>query len=141
MVPKYSRKTSIAFPGEPLPPLDRMVGHVLHGWRDKPSKTNRGKPHTDGLNMGYRYGTKHPKHTPFPKGWTDQQIVDVIRDTIEHSNMYREFPGSPRREVFKHVNGVLVKATYEVVSGVRLENEVTGYPWMKKLPKEVKNVG
>ncbi|CAB1024225.1 hypothetical protein FRC0522_02096 [Corynebacterium diphtheriae] len=41
--------------GEPLPKdLNRLVGHVLYGWRDRPRRGELDYPHTENIRMGIR---------------------------------------------------------------------------------------
>lgn len=98
---------SPVFPGEKLPPLDKMPGHVLHGWRDD----NRGKPHTEKLNLGHRSDSQRPGVSKFPIDWTDQKIVDAIWDVLEDSDVKSRVDGDCRI-VDGVVDGVSVRVSY-----------------------------
>lgn len=74
---------SRVFPGEKLPPLDKMPGNVLHGWRDKPARDGSGWPHDESLADGHRWDTERVDASEFPDDWTDQQIVDAVRNVLE----------------------------------------------------------
>ena len=72
---------SRVFPGEKLPPLDKVPGHVLHGWKDlsegdkkrlAEGKPVRGWPHDESLAVGHRWDSERPRASKFPKDWTDQ---------------------------------------------------------------------
>lgn len=50
-VPKYTKGGfSQVFKGERIPPLDKMPGHVLNGWKDQPGRNGDGRPHGEGLS-------------------------------------------------------------------------------------------
>lgn len=96
-VPKYRDKAErLAKVGKsgsvvvPLPPLHQIPGHVLYGWRTAPPW---GRRHTSSqrrapgdYSMDNRFGHRHDsniKGTTFPASWSDQEIVDAIRDVLE----------------------------------------------------------
>lgn len=103
---------SRVFPGEKLPPLDRMPGHVLHGWRDRPSRDGRGWPHDESLADGHRWDSQRPGASKFPKDWTDQKIIDAVRDALENPDYF--LAGPVKRTVWREIDGVTVKVEYNV---------------------------
>ncbi|MDO5033071.1 hypothetical protein [Corynebacterium sp.] len=134
-IPRYTGDgMSTVFPGEKLPPLDRMPGHVLHGWRDlsdgdrkklAKGKTVQGWPHDESLADGHRWDSEREGASKFPKDWPDQKIVDAIRDTIEtpDSTEKREFS----RSVWKEVDGQVNYAKWAVIPGGKLKF-IESYP-------------
>ena len=115
-IPRYKGDGySTVFRGEKLPPLNKMPGHVLHGWRDD----DKGKPHTEDLRQGHRWDSERQDATKFPKTWTDQKIVNVVRDTLEAPDAY--LSSCTRRTVWKKVDGVLVMAQYDVLSNDKVK--------------------
>ncbi|SCX06811.1 VG15 protein [Corynebacterium jeikeium] len=128
--PKYTLNASYSTFGkvEPLPALDKMPGHVLFGWTDNDKELPKiegdsvpdygREAHTRGDQQGHRYGSQRPGATMFPKEWSDQKIVDAVRDTIETPDLYMPLGGNavPRR-VRKNVDGVLVEAEWIFLNG------------------------
>lgn len=109
-IPRYNGDGySTVFPGEKLPSLDKMPGHVLYGWRDD----DEGKPHTEGLASGHRWDSKRKKATKFSKEWKDQEIADAVRDAIENPDGF--YSGKYRREVWKVVDGEVIYAKWAVL--------------------------
>lgn len=104
------------------------LGSMFERWRKKPSDSGRGAPHTDALNKGNRSDSSGERVVVSPESWTDQQIVDSVRDTIESPDKFKPYPGTPRREVYKKVGGVWVRATYAVVNGEARGDSVRAYP-------------
>ena len=111
---------------EPLPDLEKMPGHVLFDWSD-----DRGLPplsagavdagreaHTRALQEGHRWSSQRKKASLFPKSWSDQKIVDAVRDTIEEPDEYQPThkPAAPR-VVRKTVDGVVIEARWRQVRG------------------------
>lgn len=116
-IPRYRGDgTSKVFAGEKLPSLRKMPGHVLHGWRDpdphKPEGEQKGWPHTEDLQQGHRWDSTSGKSV-FPKDWTDQEIVDQIRDALESPDGY--LAGPVRRTVWKRHRGVLIEVRYNAL--------------------------
>lgn len=123
---------SSVFPSEKLPPLDRMPGHELYRWRDD----NRGKPHTEKLNLGHRSDTQRPGVSKFLKDWTDQQIVEAVRDALEKPEYFAAKP--VKRFVWKEIDGLIVQVRYNVRPDGIISFD-TAFP-EKELPKEAKKV-
>lgn len=118
-LPRYKGEgLSTVFPGEKLPSLDKMPGHVLHGWRDKPKKDGSGWPHDESLADGHRWDTQRSGASTFPREWTDQKVVNAVRDTIEKPDtvLSKEYS----RSVWKEIDGVVVYAKWAVLPGGRL---------------------
>lgn len=75
----------------PLPGLQQMPGHVLYGWTTdtpwgrKRVDPKRRRPGDYGLDdrFGHKHGNQAGKSS-FPADWTDQQIVDAVRDVLEN---------------------------------------------------------
>ncbi|MGV0391494.1 VG15 protein [Corynebacterium phoceense] len=112
-IPQYTGDgMSAVFPGEKLPPLGKMPGHVLYGWRDHPGRDGQGWPHDESLADGHRWDSQRPGASTFPKEWTDQQIVDAVRDTLEHPTHFRA--ATVRRTVWREIDGLTVRAEYNV---------------------------
>lgn len=122
-VPKYEGSgVSSVFPGEKLPPLDKMPGHVLHGWRDlsvgdrkrlTQGELVQGWPHDESLADGHRWDSERSKASKFPKSWTDQQIVDAVRGTLEAPDSYYSRPTG--RVVWRDFGDVLLEVRYNVL--------------------------
>ena len=137
---------SSVFPGEKLPPLDRVSGHVLHGWRDLSAgdrkRLERGElvqgwPHEESLADGHRWYSERAKASLFPKSWSDQQVVDAVRDAIENPSWTRATDYS--REVWREIDGVVVYAKYLRVEGA--EKLITAYPERNgRIPKRTEVV-
>ena len=113
---------SSVFPGEKLPPLDRVSGHVLHGWRDLSAgdrkRLERGElvqgwPHEESLADGHRWDSERVKASLFPRSWSDQQIVDAVRDTLEAPDSYYSRPTG--RVVWRDFGDVLLEVRYNVI--------------------------
>ncbi|MDC7114482.1 hypothetical protein [Corynebacterium pseudodiphtheriticum] len=111
-VPRYVGKSvSRLFEGEPLPDLGKMPGHVLYGWRDRPDRNGEMPLHWASTRMGHRHDTERKGASKFPKEWSDQKIVDAVRDTIQDpdTGIIRD---NGVREVWKRVDGTLIMAKY-----------------------------
>lgn len=94
---------------ERLPDLGKMPGHVLYGWQD------RDQFHNLNDRRGHLWGTEVEGKSWFPEGSTEQQIVDVVRDTIEDPDRCQAI-GTVRRVAKKH-NGDWIVATWTVLDG------------------------
>lgn len=147
-IPSYMRNgISSVFPGEKLPPLGKMPGHVLYGWRDpnegdkkklREGKSVRGWPHTESLAEGHRWDSKRKGASKFPRSWTDQMVADAVRDTIEDPQWTRK-TGSAR-EVWRIIDGTVVYAKYVTADGY--EQFIMAYPEVKnKIPPRARKVG
>ncbi|MBV7294899.1 EndoU domain-containing protein [Corynebacterium sp. TAE3-ERU12] len=137
--PKYRGDgTSKVFGGEPLPSLERMPGHVLFGWRDEKLGDKRWVPHVPSARRGHRWNSERPNATTFPRSWSDQKIVDAVRDTIEEPDDVVKM--NRRRISYRKIGDIYVKAEYSVVDGEALPNSVTAYPVTKsEYEKGVRN--
>lgn len=121
-IPRYKGDGfSSVFPGEKLPPLDKMPGHVLHGWRDlsdgdrkrlEAGETVQGWPHDESLADGHRWDSTRKGASTFPKEWTDQKIADAVRDTLETPDYASK--GEVKRVVLKEIDGVVIRVQYNV---------------------------
>lgn len=136
---KGDGKSSV-FPGEKLPPLGKMPGHVLYGWRDlsegdrkrlKLGKPVQGWPHDESLADGHRWDSQRSGASKFPKGWTDQKIVDAVRDTLEKPSHFRE--AMVRRTVWREIDGLIITAEYNVRPNGKISLR-TAYP-VEGIPK------
>lgn len=137
-LPRYKGDgLSTVFPGEKLPPLDNMPGHVLHGWRDKPKKDGSGWPHDESLADGHRWDTQRSGASTFPREWTDQQIVDAIREIVEEPTFFDSKRVS--RTVWGHLDGVTIQAVYDVLPDGKVKFR-TAYP-VDRVPKSARKRG
>ncbi|MDO5535378.1 MAG: EndoU domain-containing protein, partial [Propionibacteriaceae bacterium] len=119
-LPKYSYAANRSVFGqvEQLPPIDtRAAGHILFGWTDrKPlpplgdSPVDHGREaHTRADRMGHRWSSQRPGATVFPEHWSDQKIIDAVRDTIEDPDEYQPVSkGVVERTVRKEIDGVVI---------------------------------
>ncbi|WJY67152.1 EndoU domain-containing protein [Corynebacterium auris] len=96
-VPRYTGKPerTVTLPsGEtmtvPLPDLHQVPGHVLYGWTTAPpwgrSRVAPSRRAPGDYSLDNRFGHKAGSTaagTKFPDDWSDQQIVDAIRDILE----------------------------------------------------------
>lgn len=123
-----------------------MPGHVLHGWRDlsdgdrkrlEAGETVQGWPHDESLADGHRWDSTRESASTFPKEWTDQKIVDAVRDVIE-SPEFTAF-NDYSREVWSEIDGEVVYAKYVKVKG--REKFVEGYTVGRIPPRARKVVG
>ena len=105
---------STVFPGEDLPSLAKMPGHVLHGWTDKGKGGRSGWPHTEDLRQGHRWDSERVNASKFPRDWSDQKIVDAVRDVLENPTWFEKKPVA--RIVWGDVDGVLVRVEYNVLN-------------------------
>ncbi|WP_241008791.1 hypothetical protein [Corynebacterium diphtheriae] len=104
---------SKAFPREPLPKdLNRLVGHVLYEWRDRPRRGEVGYPHTGNIRMRHTWGSKRDI-SKFDKSWSDQNIVDAIVATLETPDY--ALSGKVKRVVWKDIHGTTVRMSYNVL--------------------------
>ncbi|MFI5505198.1 Uncharacterised protein [Corynebacterium kutscheri] len=126
---------SMVFEGEKLPSLKKMPGHVLHGWRDHIARDGSGRPHDESLADGHRWDSKRAGASKFPKTWTDQKIVDAVRDTLENPSHY--LAKGTRRIVWRETNSVLIQAEYDALSDGRVVFN-TAYP-VRKIKKGAKS--
>ncbi|AKE41053.1 Bacterial EndoU nuclease [Corynebacterium kutscheri] len=92
-----------------------MPGHVLHGWREHPARDGSGRPHDESLADGHRWDSQREGVSKFPKAWTDQKIVDAVRDTLENPSFY--FAKDTRRAVWREIDGVLIEVSYDILPG------------------------
>lgn len=129
-VPKYrGAPVSKAFHGEALPSLEKMPGHILFGWRDRARKGEGRVRHSEDARMGHTYDSQRKSVSKFPEHWSNQEIVDAVRDTIENPQYAKGNVGrSGRREVWREFDGITVKVEYTVVDGQPKMSSVTGYP-------------
>lgn len=121
---------------EKLPELDHMPGHVLFGWRDKPSGGGHWVDHLESSREGHLYGSTRPtrkKKSPsmFPEDWSKQKIVDSVRDTLESPQRWKQNEFS--REVWTEKDGVVIYARYTVLNGRPKPGTLEAYP-VDKLP-------
>lgn len=147
-IPRYrgEQKTTGVLPsGErieiPLPDLHQVPGHVLYGWttappwaRVHPSPRRRlpGDYSFDN-QFGHRHGSQI-RGTTFPASWSDQQIVDAIRDVLESdkpadlvaakTDFKKDRSGNEWKPNFDYqvtknsvVAGVTIEVKFEVVNG------------------------
>ncbi|MDO5670494.1 MAG: EndoU domain-containing protein [Corynebacterium sp.] len=138
-LPKYSyfANRSIFGQVEPLPPLDtRAAGHILFGWTDRnplpplgDSPVDHGREaHTRSDRKGHRWGSERSGATVFPEHWSDQKIMDAVRDTIDDPDEYRPAKvGQAKRVVRKDVDGVLIHAEWVILPG-KAPRLITAYP-------------
>lgn len=72
---------SKAFPGEALPTvLNRLVGHVLYGWRDRPRKGEKDFPHKRTFGWGTRGTRCVRKHRNFlDRGRIRRSLIQMSR--------------------------------------------------------------
>lgn len=96
-----------------------MPGHVLHGWRDLSEGDRkrlakgegvRGWPHDESLADGHRWDSTRKGASTFPKEWTDQKIVDSVRDTLENPDVGVSW--SNLRIVRKEIDGQTIEMKY-----------------------------
>ena len=147
---KLDRRTEVT-KKVPLPNLSQMPGHVLYGWstappwgRKNPSE-NRRAP--GDYRRDNRYGHRHDSNSTgskFDPSWSDQKIVDSVRDVLEDptancrvrlapSTSSPDRLGNKRNPAFdykveksKKVDGTEVMVKYQVVDGVAVE--CTAFP-------------
>lgn len=134
----------------PLPDLHQMPGHVLYGWNTAspfsttPHPARGRKPGDYSMDNahGHRHGSLDSKKTTFPAHWSDQKIVNAVRDVLENGEAtIRPAPRGLVRERDENewkpshdyeirtrgnINGVAVTAVFHVVDGAALN--ATGYP-------------
>ncbi|AEX42922.1 hypothetical protein ACQXY3_10520 [Corynebacterium diphtheriae] len=104
---------SKAFPREPLPKdLNRLVGHVLYEWRDRPRRGEVDYPHTENIRMRHTWDSKRDI-SKFDKSWSDQNIVDAIVATLETPDY--ALSGKVKRVVWKDIHGTTVRMSYNVL--------------------------
>lgn len=150
-VPEYRGKTDrLAKVGKsgsvvvPLPPLHQIPGHVLYGWRTAPPwgrrRTSSQRRAPGDYSMDNRFGHRHGskiKGTTFPAEWSDQEIVDAIRDVLETGEVEAKkapvglvadrqenewIPSYDYRVVsIGEVNGKRIRVQYNVVDGVPVQ--------------------
>lgn len=121
VTPEYTEKANFRVFGkiEPLPSLEQMPGHVLFGWMDDRPLPPIGEEvrvremHSRSDRQGHRWGSVRKNATVFPKDWSDQKIVDAVRDTIENPDEYwPAMEKQPTRTVRKEVDGVVIEAQW-----------------------------
>ncbi|MGJ4168891.1 hypothetical protein ACN4DR_09800 [Corynebacterium macclintockiae] len=141
-VPRYRGDgMATAFPGEELPDLDKMPGHVLFGWRDRPRSSQGWVRHSEDSRMGHTYDSQRESASKFPENWSNQEIVDAVRDAIERPDYVFVKPNSPSRTVYREIKGELIMAKYAVdFSGVPRNGTLEAYP-VKTLRKGARRVG
>ncbi|KAB3522769.1 hypothetical protein GC425_04680 [Corynebacterium sp. zg254] len=129
-VPAYRGDgTSRVFPGESLPAdLNRVVAHVLHGWRDQPRRGEEVVKHSEDSRMGHTWDSQRVRASKFPKSWSDQKIAHAVVETLENPEYYEPATRNGRRRVFRNFEGVTVKAEYTVVNGTAKDGSVSVYP-------------
>lgn len=133
----------------PLPSLHQVPGHVLYGWTTAPPwgrKQQRVRYRRPGdYSMDNRFGHKAGSTsagTKFSADWSDQQIVNSIRDTLEDGTIAVERSGMSfiRGEddnewlqsydykivATRQIDDYVVKAVYYIVDGVPVQPY--GYP-------------
>lgn len=126
-VPEYTERANFTVFGrmEPLPSLERMPGHVLFGWTDKDPLPPVGEGvvdsrevHSRSDRQGHRRGAIRKGATLFPEDWSDQKIVDAVRDTIENPDWYRDPQSNENgRRVRKEVDGVVIEVRWHLDEG------------------------
>lgn len=128
-IPRYKGDGySTVFPGEKLPPLDKMPGHVLHGWRDLSDGDRKrladgeivqGWPHDESLADGHRWDSEREGASKFPREWTDQKIVDAVRDTLENPDAFKG--GSTKRIVWRQYAGQYLRVEYDMLPNGKIK--------------------
>jgi hypothetical protein len=88
-------------------PEDR-VRHILDG---------------EGRSGGHRYGTGIPGKTEFPASWSDDDILEAIRQVAENGTVDRPAHRDGDLVIVGEVNGVTIKVVVQPNGEVR-----TGYP-------------
>lgn len=139
-VPAYKGDgKSVAFPGEDLPrDLNRLVAHVVYGWRDRPRKGEKDYPHSENIRMGHTWDTMRKGNVAkFDKAWSDQDIADAIVETLETPE-YAWGKGT-MREVYKNVRGEMILVRYSMVDGSVRYGAATAHPSTLR-SKGVRNV-
>lgn len=126
-VPQSTERANFTVFGrmEPLQSLEHMPGHLLFGWTDrKPlppveeGVVDSREVHSRSDRQGHRRGTIRKGATLFPEDWSDQKIVDAVRDTIENSDWYKEpEDGRNSRVVRKGIDGVVIEAKWTLIDG------------------------
>lgn len=134
-VPAYKGDgMSTVFPGEPLPKdLDRVVAHVLFGWRDTPKRGDAWVKHSEDSRMGHTWDTQREGASKFPKSWSNQDIANAVVETLE--NPEKTKIAGNKRLVFSQAEDGWVMAEYTVIDGSVRKGAVTAY-MVDKLPKK-----
>lgn len=129
-VPAYKGDgMSKVFPGEPLPKdLDRVVAHVLFGWRDTPKRGDAWVKHSENSRMGHTWDSQRPKASKFPKSWSNQDIANAIVETLENPDAYVPTNRDGQRVSYAAFDGVDVMVRYTVVGGLVMNNSATVHP-------------
>lgn len=148
-LPKYTLGAKYSTFGkvEPLPELDvKAAGHVLFGWMgdggelpplDESPEDHGRRAHTRADQQGHRYGTIRPGATVFPQSWSDQKIMDAVRDTIENPDEYSPVqPRAVQRTVRKTIDDVVIHAEWVNVPG-KPPRFITAYPQRGKGVQQV----
>lgn len=119
--PKYRGRGTRFVNGveEELPNLDQLAGHVLYGWRsrDNVEYGEVQEHYSTAPRRGHSPKSKEVGKTRWPEGWTDQQIVDAVRDVLEDPTLETKIGRYGNRIVEGEVNGVWIRASYEVHLG------------------------
>ncbi|OFO13402.1 hypothetical protein HMPREF3088_05640 [Corynebacterium sp. HMSC22B11] len=134
----------------PLPDLHQMPGHVLYGWNTAPPfsstrRSSRGrKPGDYSMDnaFGHRHGSQAKGKTTFPAHWSDQKIVDSVRDVMETGEakirpaprgLVKDRDGNEWKPSYDYevrtqgiIDGVSIMTRFRVVDGVPLK--AAGYP-------------
>ncbi|SQG65086.1 Uncharacterised protein [Corynebacterium renale] len=128
-IPRYKGDGySTVFPGEKLPPLDKMPGHVLHGWRDLSDGDRKrrdagepvqGWPHDESLRDGHRWDTQREGASKFPKEWSDQKIADAVRDTLENPDAFKG--GFTKRIVWRQYGAKYLRVEYDMLPNGKIK--------------------
>ena len=105
-----------------------MPGHVLHGWRDlsdgdhkrlEAGETVQGWPHDESLADGHRWDSTREGASTFPKEWTDQKIVDAVRDTLENPDAFKG--ASTKRIVWRQYAGQYLRVEYDMLPNGKIK--------------------
>lgn len=87
--------------------------------RLKLGKPIQGWPHDESLADGHRWDSQRPGASKFPKEWTDQEIVDAVRDTLETPRAYKG--GSSKRIVWGEYGEQYLRVEYDALPDGRMK--------------------
>ncbi|WP_350223491.1 EndoU domain-containing protein [Corynebacterium pseudodiphtheriticum] len=81
--------------------------------------------HLASTRAGHRWDSQRPGASKFPREWSDQKIVDTVRDLLESEEVKARKKGK-KRTILGRIDGVKMRAAYYIIND--RATGLTAYP-------------
>lgn len=92
--------------------------------------------HLASTRAGHRWDSQRPGASKFPREWSDQKIVDAVRDLLESEEVKARKNGE-KRTILGRVDGVKIRVVYRIKDNEPYD--ITAYPVSGKGVKRNEN--